>query len=507
MNAVRTQAELNSLLWKAACNTYGVISPINYKDYVLPLLFFKYMSDKFKADKVKLTAEYPNKPERVENLLRENTRFYLEEGYTFDCLVNYKNKDDLGQKINQILSHIEEANKEKLDGVFRHINFNSEFDLGARETRNKMLKSLIETFDSVDLNEFNDDIIGNAYMYLIAQFGSDAKKGGEFFTPQCLADLLVRLGDPHKGAKICDPTCGSGGLLLLAGQYVKDEYSDGKNDFSLFGQEKQSENYNLCRINMFLHNHDSAKIERGDTLSDPKLTNGDRLEKFDLVLANPPFSVPWNAPENDKYGRYKRGIAPKSKADYAFINHMVETAELRSGKVVVIVPHGVLFRGGEEGKIRKKLIEENLLDTVIGVPANLFQTVDIPVAILVFDRARESGGARENDKNVLFIDASKEFDAGKKQNTLTSEQIDKIVNTYKTKHTEDYYSSLVNFETLEENDFNLNIPRYVESFKDDYVADLKTAWDDVKKVENEIKKCHKGLKDIMIELGIENNGD
>ena len=491
MNSVRTQAELNSLLWKAACNTYGVISPINYKDYVLPLLFFKYMSDNFKAKKKAIEAKFPDKPTRVENLLREEARFYLEEGYTFDCLVKDKNKDNLGQRINEILHHIEDNNQEKLENVFRHINFNNEHVLGERSTRNRMLRELIETFDKVDLSTFGDDIIGNAYMYLIQQFGSDAKKGGEFFTPQCLADLLVRLGDPKKGAKICDPTCGSGGLLLLAGQHIIDE--EGVNDFSLFGQEQQSENYNLCRINMFLHNYDSAKIVRGDTLKTPKLTTETGLETFDLVLANPPFSVPWEAPEEDKYNRYHRGDAPKTKADYAFISHMIETAKRQEGRVAVIVPHGVLFRGAVEGRIRKQLIEENLLDAVIGVPSNLFQTVSIPVAILLFDRSREKGGAREHEKDVLFIDASKDFIPGKNQNTLSDEQVDRIVNAYKARETEDKFASKVSFEEIKENDFNLNIPRYVDTFEEEEIIDLKDAWEDVQKIEEKVEKCKANL--------------
>jgi type I restriction enzyme M protein len=280
------------------------------------------------------------------------------------------------------------------------------------------------------------------------------------------------LAMPEPGNRICDPSCGSGGLLIESGKQVGDR------NFALFGMEVNGSTWALARMNMFLHGADSTRIEWCNTLTSPALIEKDRLMKFHRVVANPPFSLDkWGAEEaeQDRFNRFWRGVPPKSKGDWAFISHMLESALEKEGRVVVIVPHGVLFRGAAEGRIRKAVIEENLLDAVIGLPGNLFPTTTIPVAILIFDKSRtEKSQSSKYGKDVLFVDASNEFQQNKNQNQLTEEHILKIVDTYKDyksnydlgkrAQNKDKYSCIVSLDTIQENDFNLNIPRYVDTY-------------------------------------------
>ena len=293
---------------------------------------------------------------------------------------------------------------------------------------------------------------------------------------------------------------GSGSLLLLAGEEIEKQ---GSKNYALYGQEKTGSTWNLARMNMFLHGKDSARLEWGDTLNNPRLLENDKLMQFDVVVANPPFSLDkWGEKhlEEDKYNRFHRGMPPASKGDYAFISHMIETAKPKSGRVAVIVPHGVLFRGGKEGVIRTALIKENLLDAVIGLPANLFTTTSIPVAILIFDRSREKGGANENRKDVLFIDASKEFKPAKAQNELTDEHIAKIVDTYTKRKEVEKYSHKATPKEIEENDFNLNIPRYVDTFEKEAPVDIKAVQAEIAHIDSELKDVEKQMQKYLAEI-------
>ncbi|WP_324261125.1 class I SAM-dependent DNA methyltransferase [Altererythrobacter sp. H2] len=308
---------------------------------------------------------------------------------------------------------------------------------------------------------------------------------------------------PLAGAKpgdtICDPACGSGSLLVQAAQEV------GSDNFALFGQEVNGATWALARMNMFLHAKDAARIEWCDTLNSPALVEGDHLMKFDVVVANPPFSLDkWGAEhaDSDQFNRYWRGIPPKSKGDYAFITHMIEIAKRQSGRVAVIVPHGVLFRGGAEGRIRQALIEENLLDAVIGLPANLFTTTGIPVAILIFDRSREQGGANEARKDVLFIDASKEFTPGKTQNVMNEDHIAKVLETYRNRTEIEKYSHLATPAEVAENDFNLNIPRYVDTFEAEEEIDVAALQQDINRIEAELVEVRAKMAGYLKELGV-----
>lgn len=496
-----TQEELNKKLWGAADSARGVVDAGVFKDYVLALLFYKYMSDMHKAERERLKDKYGENEERIKMRL-QNARFVMPGGASFYDVIAQKNADNIGEILNKALRSIEDANEEKLKGIFT-IDFNSQSVLGATDQRNKMIRDLLDDFKDIDLAEADDDILGNAYMFMIERFGSEAgKKAGEFFSPRVLCELVAKIASPKAGDRICDPTCGSAGLLLLAGEEVEKQ---GSKNYALYGQEKTGSTYNLARMNMFLHGKDSARIEWGDTLNNPLLLEDDRLMTFDIVVANPPFSLDkWGdkSLENDKYNRFWRGMPPASKGDYAFISHMIETAKAKEGRVVVIVPHGVLFRGSSEGKIREALIKENILDAVIGLPAGLFQTTGIPVAILVFDRSREPGGANENRKDVLFIDASREFVSGKNQNTLSSEHISKIVETYKKRSETEKYSHLATFDEIKENDFNLNIPRYVDTFEEEPEIDIAATQKRILELEQELAKTQAQMQEYLKELGL-----
>jgi type I restriction enzyme M protein len=497
-----TQEDLNKTLWAAADSSRSSVDAGVYKDYALTMLFLKYISDLNKKRHAEYEKRFGADKKRIEEKMRLD-RFNLPPKASFDYIYSKIEEDNIGEEINKVLHRIEDANKEKLDGVFS-VDFNSESVLGRLDQRNKMLRNLIQDFAKIDLSDVGDDVIGNSYMYMIERFGADAgKKAGEFFTTRSVAQLVAMLAEPKEGDRIADPACGSGGLLLLAGEEVEKK---GSKNYALYGQESTGSTYQLARINMFLHGKDSARLEWGDTLNNPLLVEDDHLMHFDVVVANPPFSLKkWGAEhaEGDKYKRFWRGVPPKDKGDFAFITHMIETAKPKTGRVAVIVPHGVLFRGGAEGKIREQLIKENIIDAVIGLPAGLFQTTGIPVAILIIDRAREKGGANEKKKDVLFIEASKEFKPGKAQNTLTDENIAKIFETYKKRKDIAKFSRKVGVSEIEENDFNLNITRYVDTFVEEAPVDIKANLKELAALEPELKKLEKQMAEYLKELGIE----
>jgi type I restriction enzyme M protein len=491
------QNEINSIAWKA-CDTFrGVVDPAEYKNYILAMLFVKYLSDVWKDHYEEYSKEFAGDKERIERRMSRE-RFIMPETSTFDYLYSQREAANLGELINTALDDIEEHNKAKLEGVFRNIDFNSESNLGETKDRNKRLKNLLEDFHDpkMDLRPSkigNHDVIGSTYEYLIARFASDSgKKGGEFYTPTEVAMLLAKLLEAKQGDRISDPACGSGSLLIRVAQEI------GSKNFSVYGQESNGSTWALCMMNMFLHSIDNARVEWGDTIRNPKLIEKDTLMKFDVVVANPPFSLDkWGADDvsKDKFNRFHRGIPPKSKGDYAFISHMIETSLEGKGKVGVIVPHGVLFRGSSEGKIRQKLVEENLLDTVVGLPSNLFYGTGIPAAILIFNKGKK-------DKNVLFIDASREFEEGKNQNKLRAQDIEKIVATFKTRKTVEKYAYLANFDEIKENDFNLNIPRYVDTFEEEEEIDLKAVQKEISKLEGELQDVRKKMDGYLRELGL-----
>lgn len=495
-NNSNLQQEINSIVWRA-CDTFrGTVDPSQYKDYILVMLFVKYLSDLHKDRYDTLKTQFGDDEAMIQRRLQRE-RFVIPEGCSYYDLYEKRNKDDIGEQINKALEALEDANKKKLAGVFRNIDFNNTHYLGETKDRNRRLKNLLEDFHDprLDLRPSrigSVDIIGNCYLYLISHFASDAgKKGGEFYTPDEVALLLAKLVKPESGDRICDPACGSGGLLINAAEQVPD------GNFAVFGQEINGGTLALSKMNMFLHGIDNANIEWGDTLNNPKLIANDSLQQFNVVVANPPFSLDkWGAEDaqNDKYARYHRGIPPKSKADWAFITHMVETAVDDGGRVGVVVPHGVLFRGSSEGKIRESMIKDNLLEAIIGLPEKLFFGTGIPAAILIFKKGRER-------KDVLFIDASRAFESGTKQNRLSDANIDKIMSTYEAFETLDKYSYVATAEEIAENDYNLNIPRYVDTFEPEAEVDLAQVSDEIAATEEALVEVQVRIKEYLQELG------
>ncbi len=515
-----SQNEINEILWQA-CDTFrGTLDPTQYKDYILVMLFLKYMSDLWRDKRDQYRERYGGDENRVERALARE-RFImplvelrdkdgnLEESFpaSFEDLYERRTRSNIGELINIALEAIEDANKAKLENVFRNIDFNSEPNLGQTKDRNRRLNHLLEDFakPQLDLRPSrigNEDVIGNAYEYLISRFAADSgKKGGEFYTPGEVATLLAKLLDAQPGETICDPACGSGSLLIRVAKEV------GSTNFALYGQESNGSTWALCRMNMFLHEMDNARIEWCNTITSPSLVEGDSLTKFNVVVANPPFSLDkWGQDfaENDPYNRFWRGIPPKSKGDYAFISHMIETALVGEGRVGVIVPHGVLFRGGAEGKIRQKLIEDNILEAVIGLPANLFFGTGIPAAIVIYNRARKSWAkARsDRDKHVLFIDASREYQDDKNQNRLREQDIKKIVDAFGKFEAVDKYAHAATLEEIKENEFNLNIPRYVDTFEPDPEVNIPAVQKEIADLEAELATVEDELAGYLKELGL-----
>lgn len=502
-----TQKDINQTVWKA-CDTFrGVIDPSQYKDYILTMLFLKYISDVHKDIYTRHLEKYKGDEERAIRAMSLE-RFIVPKNSTFGYLFEHRNETNLGELIDIALADLEEANREKLSsedgsGIFRNISFNSS-NLGDTKDKNSRLKNLLIDFESLDLTPSHlekNDVIGDAYEYLISNFASDAgKKAGEFYTPSEVSTLLAKLTKSKPGARIADPTCGSGSLLIKAGNEVESD------DFSLYGQEANGSTWALAVMNMFLHGFDNATIRWGDTIRNPKLREGDTLMKFDTVVANPPFSLDkWGADEAaaDKYNRFWRGVPPKSKGDWAFISHMIETLN-EHGKAGVVVPHGVLFRGSSEGKIRQKTIEENILEAVIGLPSNLFFGTGIPAAIIVFNKAKDI------NSNVLFIDASQHFESGKNQNKLRESDINKIVETYRKFNqgqlepgvVEEKYAYIATFDEIKENDFNLNIPRYVDTFEEEAEVDITAVQKEIVKLEGELKSVQSEMDKYLKELGL-----
>lgn len=509
-----TRNDIERVLWSACDSFRGKIDSSRYKDYILSMLFVKYLSDVSKERRAHYLEQYDGDERRVERAMSRE-RFTMDADSTFDYLYEHRTDNEIGQKINVALSHIEERNSAKLRNVFRAIDFNSQVDFGDVKAKNATLRNLLEDFHGLDLRPSqlgSADIIGDAYEYMIANFASDAgKKGGEFFTPSQVSELVAQLVKPRENDRIYDPTCGSGSLLLKAYRKVP----SGK--VAIYGQELNAQTWALCTMNMFLHGVDDARIWQGDTLSNPQNIEDDALMKFQCVVANPPFSLDkWDSgflsdaavdakgkkqkkmkAELDPWKRFDWGVPPASKGDYAFVLHMLSSLDAESGRMAIVLPHGVLFRGASEGKIRRQLVELNLLDAVIGLPANLFYGTGIPACILVFKKNRTR-------RDVLFIDASGEgnYEKDKNQNRLRDSDIARIVSAYEAREDREKFSHVATFDEIKENDFNLNIPRYVDTFEEEEPIDLDEVKRNIASIEEELKAVQAQMAKYMEELGL-----
>ena len=500
-NADLAQDTINSAVW-GACDTFrGTVDPGIYKDYVLTMLFLKYVSDVWQDHYDEYKKQYGDHPELIKEMLK-NERFVLPPKANFYALHDTRHQPGNGERIDKALHAIEDANIGKLRDVFQDINFNSN-KLGDEQQKNDILRHLLEDFAKPELNLRPSrigqlDIIGNAYEFLIKNFASSSgKKAGEFYTPPEVSTLMARLMEPKEGDEICDPTCGSGSLLMKCGRLIREK--TGSRKYALYGQEAIGSTWALAKMNMFLHGEDNHRIEWGDTIRNSKLLDGNGLKHFDIVVANPPFSLEkWGheGADADQFGRFRRGVPPRTKGDYAFILHMIETMKPKSGRMAVVVPHGVLFRGAAEGRIRKQLIDENLLDVVIGLPEKLFYGTGIPAAILVFRK-------KKPDDKVLFIDASGDYQDGKNQNLLRESDLKRILDTVRARQSVEKYAYLAGPQEIADNDYNLNIPRYVDTFEEEEEIDLAIVRKERMALKDELAKLEAQMAVCLRDLGYE----
>ena len=496
---VLSVAQLEQYLWSAADILRGSIDSSDYKTYIFGLLFLKRLSDRFEEEAEKLIAE--GVPEDVAWTDPDEHQFFVPDRARWGAI--QKRATNIGETLNKACAALEEQNS-ALEGVLAGIDYNDERKLGDARNRDTVLARLVQHFSQVSLR--NDrmaepDLLGRAYEYLIEQFADDAgKKGGEFYTPRMVVRLIVELLAPTERMRICDPTIGSGGMLIECAHYIERKGGNPRN-LTLHGQEKNLGTWAICKMNMLLHGLPDARIEKGDTIRDPKLVDEGELLLYDRVIANPPFSLDeWgrDVAENDGYGRFRFGVPPKTKGDLAFVQHMVAVLN-GTGRLGVVMPHGVLFRGSAEGRIRQGLLEEkeDFFEAVIGLAPNLFYGTGIPASILVLNRDKPA----ERKGRVMFIDASGEFEEGSNQNRLRDQDIERISKTFHAYADVEKYARVVPLAEIEQNDWNLNISRYVDTSEEEERIDVAEAVRKLRELEQTRAAAEASMDRYLAELG------
>ena len=508
---------LEQQLWNIANELRGKMDADEFRDYILGFIFYKYLSEKIenftnellKEDGITFTSLDSNNPEHEEilNSLKDDCvqqlGYFLKPNELFSAMAKKGNSDNnnfILDDLTQVLRHIESStmgteSEDDFEHLFEDLDLTSTKLGRTEEAKNKLIAKVLYHLDNInfELKNHDRDVLGDAYEYLIGQFAAGAgKKAGEFYTPQEVSKILAKLVTVGKTRlkSVYDATCGSGSLLLRVAKEVEDVSN-------FYGQELNRTTYNLARMNMIMHDVHYRKfdIKQEDTLEHPQ-----HLEhRFEAIVANPPFSANWSANplhlNDDRFSQYGK-LAPSSKADFAFIQHMIYHLD-DNGTMAIVLPHGVLFRGASEGHIRQYLIEDrNYLDAVIGLPSNIFYGTSIPTCILVFKKCRE------HSDNILFIDASNDYEKAKNQNYLTNENIEKIIDTYANRKEIEKYSHLASMQEIKENDYNLNIPRYVDTFEEEEVIDLDKVSSELKALEIEMKTTDETIASFCRELNI-----
>ena len=508
---------LEQQLWNIANELRGKMDADEFRDYILGFIFYKYLSEKIenftnellKEDGITFTSLDSNNSEHEEilNSLKDDCvqqlGYFLKPNELFSAMAKKGNSDNnnfILDDLTQVLRHIESStmgteSEDDFEHLFEDLDLTSTKLGRTEEAKNKLIAKVLYHLDNInfELKNHDRDVLGDAYEYLIGQFAAGAgKKAGEFYTPQEVSKILAKLVTVGKSRlkSVYDATCGSGSLLLRVAKEVEDVSN-------FYGQELNRTTYNLARMNMIMHDVHYRKfdIKQEDTLEHPQ-----HLEhRFEAIVANPPFSANWSANplhlNDDRFSQYGK-LAPSSKADFAFIQHMIYHLD-DNGTMAIVLPHGVLFRGAAEGHIRQYLIEDrNYLDAVIGLPSNIFYGTSIPTCILVFKKCRE------HSDNILFIDASNDYEKAKNQNFLTNENIEKIIDTYANRKEIEKYSHLASLDEIKENDYNLNIPRYVDTFEEEETIDLEKVSSELKALEIEMKITDETIAKFCEELGI-----
>lgn len=492
--AVLTLDQLESHLWKAADILRGSIDSADYKHYIFGLLFYKRLCDVWEEEYEERMAKYGDAALAADP---DEHRFHIPEGRFWKDV--RKHPTNIGEQLDSAFHAVEDANH-RLRGVFQDVQFNNK-----ERFPDAKLEKLLQHFEKHRLRnaDVEPDVLGQAYEYLIERFADDSgKKGGEFYTPKMVVRLLVECLRPEEGSSIYDPTCGSGGMLLEAFHHLERQ---GKNarSLTLYGQERNLNTWAIAQMNLFLHDIQDFDIARGDTLLDPKHLTGDgtkAIRTFDRVLANPPFSLKdwghevWS--KGDRFGRDRYGCPPKSYGDLAFVQHMV--ASLRQdGMLGVVLPHGILFRGGAEGRIREGLLRDDLIEAVIGLAPNLFFGAGIPACILIVRKSKP----KDRKGRTLFVHAAEDFIPGKKQNSLSEKNVNRIAAAYHAFQNQEKFAHVADLEEIKSNDFNLNITRYVDLGADEDEVDLAAEIRKLNELQAERNEAETTLSRLLAELG------